>query len=431
MRVYFESLGCPKNTADSEFMLGLLRFNNVEIAKSPQEADFLVVNTCGFIEPAKEESIETILELAEFKKSDPSKKLIVCGCLYERYKNQLKTQLPEVDGFVGVGELEKIISFFENSKLPDKPYCKRRSFFVPHIGYLKIGDGCSHGCSFCAIPLIKGTFYSRPIDELTEEARLLAENGVKELYLVAQDTTAYLREQNIKNGLVSLLEKLEGVDSIKWIRLLYTYPSLISDELVEFMSTSKKLVRYIDVPFQHVSDRLLSDMGREYTRKDIEHLIEKLRDRVKGIAIRSTFIVGFPTERDEDFLELVDFIEQYRLDWASFFAYYHEEGTLSYKRFEDLDEEIKQQRLEEIELLNLQVIENINETFLNKKFEVIIDGESDKEDYLQARSYRSAYEIDGIIYIKKQPHLKPGDFVSVRISQVEGVDVIGIVEEEK
>jgi len=417
-KVYIESLGCPKNTADSEFMAGLLKFSGCEIVKSPEKADVILINTCGFIEPAKEESIETIFELLELKK-DRLKKLVVCGCLYERYKKELKEELPEVDAFLGVNELEKITGVVLGRDVKgSRLYRYRELIEEPHIGYLKISDGCSNGCTFCSIPLIKGGFRSREMDELVDEAIILAEKGVKELYIVAQDTTAYMFEKGENNQLVKLLERLERIDCIEWIRVMYTYPSFITDELIDLISSSKKIVHYLDIPLQHVSDRVLRDMGRLYSRDDIERLLYKLREKIYDIAIRSTFIVGFPSETEENFRELTDFISEFKLDWMGFFKYYHEDGTLSFKRFKDMDNRVKEERVLEIEALASFLSEELNSRYIGKTVEVMIDGESEElEGYFIGRTYRSAIEIDGTVFVEGR-NLKKGDIVLVYVEKL-------------
>ena len=415
LRVYIESLGCPKITVDSEYMVGILKHEGCKIVKDPEMADAILVNTCGFIEPAKEESIDTILGFAELKRSG-LKKLIVCGCLYERYKSELERELPEVDNFLGVNELTKITDILLNKSTGyNNVYKFREIIGKPHIGYLKIADGCSNRCTFCSIPAIKGGFKSRERDDLVIEARILAEKGVKELYIVAQDTTAYMFERGERNQLVRLLEKLEEIDGIEWIRVMYTYPTFITDDLIDFLSTSKKVVRYLDIPFQHASDKVLKDMGRMYFRNDIENLIEKLRTKVKDISIRSTFIVGFPTETKEDFGELVDFIEQARLDWMGFFKYYHEDGTISHRLYSDIEDQVKQERIEEIEDVASSVSEEKNLGFVGKRQDVMIDGRAeDISGYCVARSFRSAYEIDGIVYVEGTT-FREGQMISVEI----------------
>ena len=415
MKVYLESLGCPKNTADSEYMLGLLRQAGFRIVSNPEDANCLIVNTCGFIQPAKEESIDTILELAQIKK-DTDKKLIVCGCLFERYREQLKKELPEVDAFLGVYELDKIVELVAEKRFADFGFV-RYPVASKHIGYLKIGDGCSNNCTFCAIPLIKGKFWSKPIEKVVEEAKVLVESGAREINLVAQDTTAYMLEKGEKNGLVKLLKELEKVEGIKWIRLLYTYPTYITDELIDFIASSEKVVHYIDVPFQHASDKVLKDMGRNYNRSYMEGLIERLRKRIPDIAIRSTFIVGFPTETDEDFEKLVDFVENARLDWSAFFSYYHEDGTKAFELFDDLDEQLKEERLIEIQNVATSITEEKNVELLEKEFTVIVDGKDDEfEGFCKARSYRSAYEIDGVFLLKGD--FKTGEFLKVKAKEL-------------
>ena len=430
-KVYIESLGCPKNTADSEFMAGILKFSGCKIVRSPEKADVVLINTCGFIEPAKEESIETIFELLELKK-EGLKKLVVCGCLYERYKRELKEELPEVDAFLGVNELEKITDVVLGRSIRGgRLYRYRELIEEPHIGYLKIADGCSNGCTFCSIPLIKGGFRSREMGELVDEAKVLAEKGVKELYIVAQDTTAYMFEKKERNQLVRLLERLESVDGIEWIRVMYTYPSFITDELIDFISGSKKVVHYLDIPLQHISDKVLKDMGRLYSRSDIERLLSKLREKIGDIAVRSTFIVGFPSESDEDFKELVDFIGEFKLDWMGFFKYYHEDGTLSFRQFKDMDNRIKEKRLAEIEALASSLSEDVNSRYIGKTVDVMIDGEAQElEGYFIGRSYRSAIEIDGAVFVEGGSFRK-GDIVPVYIeSLLNPFDLVGKAVQE-
>ncbi|WP_022670289.1 30S ribosomal protein S12 methylthiotransferase RimO [Hippea alviniae] len=415
MKVYLESLGCPKNTADSEYMLGLLAQAGCRVVSNPEDANCLIVNTCGFIQPAKEESIDTILELAQIKKKN-KQKLIVCGCLFERYREQLKEELPEVDAFLGVYELDRIVDVAKEEKLKDFKFV-RYPVAPKHIGYLKIGDGCSNNCTFCAIPLIKGRFWSKPIEQVVEEAKTLIESGAKEINLVAQDTTAYLIEKGVKNGLVELLKELEKVKGIEWIRLLYTYPTYITDELIDFIASSDKVVHYIDVPFQHASDKVLKDMGRSYNRSYMEKLVENLRKRIPDIAIRSTFIVGFPTETDEEFEELVDFIKDVKLDWSAFFSYYHEDRTKAFEMFDDLDELLKEERLIEIQNIATSITEEKNIELLGEEFKVVVDGEDDEfEGFYKARSYRSAYEIDGVFLLKGS--FKAGEFLNVKAKEL-------------
>jgi len=424
-RVAVISLGCPKNLVDTETMIGLLKATgDVVFVDNLQDADIILVNTCGFIQPAKEESIDEILNAVEEKKRSPEKKVVVAGCLYQRYKEELRKELPEVDAFIGVNEILESVEKILNRKASfTKPYLLREILTPKHIAYLKISEGCSNGCTYCAIPLIRGKLKSRPMDEVVEEAKKLADLGVKELYVIAQDTTSYLYDWGEEEGLLKLLQKLEKIRGIKWIRLMYTYPSHISNSLIDFISNSEKIIKYLDIPLQHVNDKVLSSMGRKYTRKQVENLIEKLRKRIPGIAIRTTFIVGFPTEGEEEFEELHSFIRDYELDWVGFFKYYREEGTIAYK-MGDLPEEIKESRLSLLEETQFWIYEKKHRELVGKEFDLIVDRKSEEmPGFLEARSYRNAYEIDGIVYLKG--NFKPGQIVRGKITELaSNVDLI-------
>ena len=424
-RVAVISLGCPKNLVDTETMIGLLKATgDVVFVDNLQDADIILVNTCGFIQPAKEESIDEILNAVEEKKRSPEKKVVVAGCLYQRYKEELRKELPEVDAFIGVNEILESVEKILNRKASfTKPYLLREILTPKHIAYLKISEGCSNGCTYCAIPLIRGKLKSRPMDEVVEEAKKLADLGVKELYVIAQDTTSYLYDRGEEEGLLKLLQKLEKIRGIKWIRLMYTYPSHISNSLIDFISNSEKIIKYLDIPLQHVNDKVLSSMGRKYTRKQVENLIEKLRKRIPGIAIRTTFIVGFPTEGEEEFEELHSFIRDYELDWVGFFKYYREEGTIAYK-MGDLPEEIKESRLSLLEETQFWIYEKKHRELVGKEFDLIVDRKSEEmPGFLEARSYRNAYEIDGIVYLKG--NFKPSQIVRGKITELaSNVDLI-------
>ncbi len=412
------SLGCPKNLVDTETMVGLLKATgDVEFVNSLEDADVILVNTCGFIQPAKEESIDEILNAIEEKKNSPEKRVVVAGCLYQRYKEELKRELPEVDAFIGVNELLSSVEKILNRKASfQKPYLLREILTPKHLAYLKISEGCSNGCTYCAIPLIRGPLRSRPIEELVDEAKRLADLGVKELYVIAQDTTAYLYDRGEKEGLVKLLRELEKIEGIEWIRLMYTYPSHITDSLIDFVASSEKVLKYFDVPLQHISDKVLASMGRKYSRKFAENLIEKLRKRIPGVAIRTTFIVGFPTEGEAEFEELHSFIKEAELDWVGFFKYYREEGTAAYK-LGDLPEELKESRLSLLEETQFWIYEKKHRELIGKELELIVDSpSSEMPGFVEARSYRNAYEIDGIIYLKG--NFKPGEFVKARITDL-------------
>ncbi len=419
------SLGCPKNLVDTENIIGLLKATgDVTFVNNLKEADIIIINTCGFIEPAKEESIDEILSAVEEKKENPEKKVVVAGCLYQRYKEELRKELPEVDIFLGIDEIETSVEKILNKKLSvSKPYLLREILTPRHIAYLKISEGCSNACTYCAIPIIRGGLRSRSEEEIVEEAKILAEKGVKELYIVAQDTTAYMQDKGKKDALIKLLEKIEKLEGIKWIRLMYTYPSHITDSLIDFMASSEKVVKYIDVPLQHINNKVLASMGRKYTRNYIENLIEKLRKRVQDITIRTTFIVGFPTEGESEFEELHRFLKNIELDWVGFFKYSREEGTAAYK-LGDLPKSVKESRLNLLEETQFWIYEKKHREVIGKEFLLIVDEtRSEMPGFVEARSYRNAYEIDGIVYLKG--NFPPGSFVKARITGLaSNVDLI-------
>ncbi|GAB6075981.1 30S ribosomal protein S12 methylthiotransferase RimO [Desulfurobacterium crinifex] len=419
------SLGCPKNLVDTEKMIGLLKATgDVIFVDNLKDADVIIVNTCGFIQPAKEESIDEILNAIEEKKENPEKKVVVAGCLYQRYKEELRKELPEVDVFIGVDEIEKSVEKILNQKIAvQKPYLLREILTPPHIAYLKISEGCSNACTYCAIPLIRGKLKSRPIKEAVEEAKKLADKGVKELYVIAQDTTAYLYDKGEREGLIKLLEELEKIEGIEWIRLMYTYPSHISDSLIDFVANSEKVLKYFDVPLQHINNKVLASMGRKYTRKYAEELIDKLRKRIPGITLRTTFIIGFPAEGEKEFEELHSFIKEVEFEWAGFFKYSREEGTAAYK-LGDLPEEVKESRLNLIEETQYSIYEKKHLQLIGKEFALIVDTKSEEmPGFVEARSYRNAYEIDGIVYLKG--NFNPGEIVKAEITGLaSNVDLI-------
>jgi len=424
-RIAVISLGCPKNLVDTERMVGMLRATgDVEFVRNPSDADVIIVNTCGFIKPAKEESIDEILAAVEEKEKDPKKRVVVAGCLYSRYREELRRELPEVDTFIGVDEIESCVErILKRKPKSGKTHLLRDILTPSHIAYLKVSEGCSNNCTYCAIPLIRGRLKSRTIEEVVEEARTLAERGVRELYVIAQDTTAYLHDRGVRDGTVRLLEELERIDGIEWIRLMYTYPSHITDSLIDFIAGSEKVLHYIDVPLQHISDRVLSSMGRRYGEKQARELVEKLRRKIPDIAIRTTFIVGFPSEEKEDFEKLCRFLEEAEFDWAGFFRYSREEGTAAF-RLGDLPEELKEERLEFAESIQHSIHERRNERLIGRELELIVDVKSeDMKGYCEARSYRSAYEVDGIVYLRGD--FKPGEIVRAEVKGLaSSVDLI-------
>lgn len=436
MKIGVVSLGCPKNLVDSETMLGLIHEENYEITNDPSEAEIIIVNTCGFIESAKEESINTILQMAEYKKSGSCKYIIVTGCLSQRYAEELFSELPEADAIAGVEVYDEIGSIIkrvmngerfimlERSK-PDVIYTSKETF-LPRIlttpsytAYLKIAEGCDNCCSYCAIPKIRGPYRSKPMEQVLKEAKALAANGVKELIVVAQDTTRY--GEDLPGGkllLADLLKELNKIESLKWIRVMYCYPNNFTDELIETFASLDKVCKYVDLPLQHASNRLLASMNRYDTREEVETLLAKLRKRIPGIVIRTTFIVGFPGETDADFEELKDFVEQQRFENAGVFAYSQEEGTVAGAMPNQIPDEIKQERYHELMALQAQISEEIHKDTEGQTLEVLVEGiEEDGSGLHYGRSYREAPDIDGLVFIENPGDIKPGCFVKVNILQ--------------
>lgn len=436
MKIGVVSLGCPKNLVDSETMLGLIHEENYEITNDPSEAEIIIVNTCGFIESAKEESINTILQMAEYKKSGSCKYIIVTGCLSQRYAEELFNELPEADAIAGVEVYDEIGSIIkrvmngerfimlERSK-PDVIYTSKETF-LPRIlttpsytAYLKIAEGCDNCCSYCAIPKIRGPYRSKPMEQVLKEAKALAANGVKELIVVAQDTTRY--GEDLLGGkllLADLLKELNKIESLKWIRVMYCYPNNFTDELIETFASLDKVCKYVDLPLQHASNRLLASMNRYDTREEVETLLAKLRKRIPGIVIRTTFIVGFPGETDADFEELKEFVEQQRFENAGVFAYSQEEGTVAGAMPNQIPDEIKQERYHELMALQAQISEEIHKDTEGQTLEVLVEGiEEDGSGLHYGRSYREAPDIDGLVFIENPGDIEPGCFVKVNILQ--------------
>ncbi len=436
MKIGVVSLGCPKNLVDSETMLGLIHEEKYEITNDPSEAEIIIVNTCGFIESAKEESINTILQMAEYKKSGSCKYIIVTGCLSQRYAEELFSELPEADAIAGVEVYDEIGSIIkrvmngerfimlERSK-PDVIYTSKETF-LPRIlttpsytAYLKIAEGCDNCCSYCAIPKIRGPYRSKPMEQVLKEAKALANNGVKELIVVAQDTTRY--GEDLPGGkllLADLLKELNKIESLKWIRVMYCYPNNFTDELIETFASLDKVCKYVDLPLQHASNRLLASMNRYDTREEVETLLAKLRKRIPGIVIRTTFIVGFPGETDADFEKLKEFVEQQRFENAGVFAYSQEEGTVAGAMPNQIPDEIKQERYHELMALQAQISEEIHKDTEGQTLEVLVEGiEEDGSGLHYGRSYREAPDIDGLVFIENPGDIEPGCFIKVNILQ--------------
>ena len=438
MKAGFVSLGCAKNLVDTEVMLGLLRQAGIELTKEPGEADILIVNTCAFIETAKQEAITTILNMAEYKTKGKCRSLIIAGCLGQRYGQALLDELPEADAIVGAGAWNRIVEAAEetlrghkavilgDSKLVYNARTPRILTTPGYTAYLKIAEGCDNRCSFCAIPMIRGRYRSRAVEDIVEEAKHLAADGAVELNLIAQDTTAYGRDLYGEASLPRLLKELVKIDGVRWIRCLYSYPRFFTDELIDTIASEPKIAKYVDLPLQHADDGILRQMRRPDTRASMEALLEKIRARIPGVALRSTFIVGFPGETDEQFDALRSFLEEQRFDKAGIFTYSAEEGTAAAELPGHVPENVMQERYHALMSLQCKISEEINQSLEGKELEVLVEGrEADQENVAYGRSRREAPEVDGQVFIEGCGDVKPGDIVRVRVSQGFTYDVVG------
>ena len=448
MKLGLISLGCPKNLVDSEVMLGIIEKYHIEITNDPEAAEIIIVNTCGFIESAKQESIDTILSMAAYKTEGCCRYLIVTGCLAQRYAQELFQDMPEVDAIVGTNVYKDIAQVIERvmqgqrvlhlsetdfekinleglqgkeRNLPDP----RKLTTPPYMAYLKIAEGCDNFCSFCAIPLIRGRYTSKPYEQIMAEARELVERGVKELIVIAQDTTRYGQDLYGKLRLAELLHDLNALPGLKWIRVLYSYPNTFTDELIEAYATLPKVCHYVDLPLQHASDRLLHAMRRRDKLSETKKLLKKLRERIPDIVIRTTFIVGFPGETEEDFAILKEFVTEQKFENAGVFQYSQEENTVAATLPEQIPEETKQERYDELMAIQAGVSEDVHRSMEDRELEVVVEGyESEEDNLVAARSYREAPDIDGSIFVENAPGLNPGDFIRVRIEQGFAYEVV-------
>ena len=438
-KVGMVSLGCDKNRVDSELILGTIN-KYYEITNNPKEADIIIVNTCGFIESAKQESIDTILEMASYKTNYKCKMLIATGCLTQRYGDELLEQMPEIDILMGVNDymkLHKLILEFikEQKQISSASYSdlsinegERILTTNSHTAYVRIAEGCNNFCTYCIIPKIRGKFRSRTMESVIKEVESLASQGVKEIILIAQDLTNY--GVDIYNGkmLHKLAKKVSEVDNIEWIRLLYCYPEEIYDELIEEIATNNKIVKYLDIPIQHISDKILKLMGRKTNKKDIINIIDKLRKRIPNITLRTSLIVGFPNENDDDFNELKQFLLDYRLENVGVFSYSQEEGTPAAIMNGQIDESTKEKRLKELMLTQRKIMLDLNKLKIGNIYDTIIDGSNG--EFFIGRSYMMSPEIDNIILVRKTKKVKIGDIIKVKITDVQEYDLIGDVIDE-
>lgn len=411
-KVHIVTLGCPKNQVDSEVLAAQLKANGYTLSDTPEGADVAVVNTCGFIDAAKQESIETILQIAEHKKTGTVKKLVVTGCLVERYKKELKDGLTEVDAFFGTDQLKNVLGELHADYKYDM-IGDRILSTPPHYAYLKISEGCDNPCSFCAIPFMRGKHVSRPVDQLVHESELLARKGVKELIVVGQDTTYYGLDIYGKRELPSLMQKLDGVAGIEWIRLMYAYPAKFPEDLLDVMRDSGKMSKYLDIPIQHISDKLLKSMRRGITRRRLEDLLCTIREKVPGIALRTTLIVGYPGEEEKEFEELLHFVNEFRFDRLGVFTYSAEEGTAASILGDPVPQEEKEKRQAAIMEAQRKIIAELNEKMIGSEQTVLVDGK--EGDSYVARTSRDAPEIDTEVIVTSERPLEAGSFAKVVI----------------
>lgn len=432
MKVGFISLGCSKNLVDTEKAIAMFKDKGYQIVNKPEEAEVIVVNTCGFIESAKEEAINTILEMAEYKKKN-CKYLIAMGCLVERYKDELQKAIPEVDLWIKYSEYKTIWEQIQSvikqeekelAKYDFNEYTDRVITTGKNYAYLKIADGCSNHCTYCAIPYIRGNQISRKIEDVLEEAEKLADEGYKEIILIAQDTTKYGFDIYGESKLSELLEKLCKIDKIKWIRFLYAYPENIDDELIKVVKESDKICKYFDIPIQHISDSVLKRMNRKSDGKSIRNLIKKLREEIPNVVIRTTVMVGFPGESKENFDELYNFLKQAKFDKLGCFSYSKEEGTPAARLKEQIHPMTKKSRYNKIMQLQKEISKENLEKNMGRELEVLIEDKTFDNKYYIGRSYMDVPEIDGIVYVKNDENLNFGEYIKCKVTKVDEYDLV-------
>ena len=445
MKLALISLGCSKNLVDSEHYLGILsKRKNMELTSEVADADIIIVNTCGFIGDAKRESIETILEAGELKKNGKLKKLIVAGCLAQKYSGEILKEMPEVDAVIGTGDIDKIESLVDDI-LNDKKVVEtshidflanaeteRIRTTAPHTAYLKISEGCNRSCTYCIIPQMRGKLRSRTIEDIVKEAKDMVASGVREINLLAQETTEYGIDIYGEEKLSALMRELCKIDGLKWIRSYYMHPSHITDELIQTIKEEEKICKYFDVPIQHVSDEILRNMARAKSGEEVKDVLKRIRKAIPDATIRTTLIVGFPGETEENFQELRDFVEEFKFDYAGVFKYSREEDTVAYRLPNQVDEDVKERRYAELLNLQSEIAEKKNRQLLGQVVDVMIDGVSSESEYLlEGRTRGQALEIDGKV-LTTDGTAKPGEIVKVKLEQNFDYDFIGpIVENEK
>ena len=442
MNIYFVSLGCDKNLVDSEMMITNLRKSGYILTDEASEADVIVVNTCCFIGDAKEESINTLLELAEYKE-DRCKLLVAAGCLAQRYHEEIKEDIPEVDLIVGTMGYEKltekieealnnkgvVVESLEDINYLPTPLTDRDSMSGGYYAYLKIAEGCDKCCTYCVIPKVRGKYRSVPMDNLIEQAEHLVENGAKEIILVAQETTLYGKDLYGEKSLPKLLRRLSEIEELRWIRILYCYPEEITDELIDTIAELPKVCNYLDIPIQHGSDNILKKMGRWTDKKEIISIVDKLRKKIPDIALRTTLITGFPGETEEDFEELKEFVKKLRFDRLGVFTYSREEDTPAAEMEGQVPEDVKEARRNEIMEIQQEIAFEKGREHIGEDFDVMIEGSLPDEGVYIARTYMDAPDVDGYVFISSDWHLDSGDFVKVEITGAKEYDLIGDIVE--
>ncbi|MBO5335655.1 MAG: 30S ribosomal protein S12 methylthiotransferase RimO [Lachnospiraceae bacterium] len=437
MKILFVSLGCDKNLVDSEMMLGMLQERGFGFTDDEAEADIVVVNTCCFIGDAKEESINTLLEMSELKESGQIKALIAAGCLAQRYREEIQEEIPQVDAIIGTTAIDEIVAAVEEILAGDKhnhyqdinakPVTDKKRVVTTggHFAYLKIAEGCDKHCTYCIIPKVRGSFRSVPMESLLAEAKALADGGVKELILVAQETTLYGKDLYGEKSLPKLLHELAQIPGIYWIRILYCYPEEITDELIEAIATEPKVCHYLDIPIQHGADPVLKRMGRRTNQQELREIIGKLRDRIPDICLRTTLISGFPGETEEDFEELYRFVNEMEFDRLGVFPYSQEEDTPAATMADQVPEEIKAFRRDELMELQQEIAFEKAEDMIGRILTVMIEGKVADEDTYVARTYRDAPNVDGYLFVNTTASLMTGDFVRVQVVDANEYDLIG------
>lgn len=438
MNVGFVSLGCSKNLVDTEMTIGLFKKNNYNIVNNPEQADIIVINTCGFIEPAKQEAINTILEMAEYKKKK-CKYLIVMGCLVQRYKDELAKSIPEVDLFIKYQEYdtiwEQIEKLLQDNREQTISNCLDFSDRVITTGqnfaYLRIAEGCSNRCTYCAIPYIRGKFVSRTMEDILDEANSLVKQGYRELIVIAQDTSKYGIDIYGEPKLAILLEKLAKIEGLKWVRFLYTYPESITDELIKVVKENEKICKYFDIPVQHISNSVLKRMNRKSNGDSIRNVISKIRAEIPGVIVRTTVMVGFPGETKEDFEQLYEFVQWAEFDRLGAFMYSKEDGTPAEKLKEHIHPMTKKSRYKKIMQLQQNISDNVMKKQIGRRFEVLIENESFDGKYYIGRSCNEVPDIDGVIYVEKSQEELIDKFVSVEITGSRDYDLIGKIAIKK